>query len=121
MTGVEILTSAEVVSEAAFNLTTFWTTFGIAFGIFVIVGIGEWIFDNCEWAVIPAFAVLGLFAGGLFGAMSGAIFEIPTAYETQYKVTISDEVSMTDFYEHYEVIDQEGKIFTVRERTEDAS
>lgn len=116
MTGIEILTSAQVVSEAAFNLTAFWITFGIVFGIFVIVGIGEWIFDVCEWAVIPAFAVLGLFASGLLGAMSGAIFEIPTAYETEYKVTISDEVSMNDFYERYEVIDQDGKIFTVRER-----
>lgn len=39
----------------------------------------------------------------------------PTAYETHYKVLISDEVSMNEFLEQYEIIDQEGKIFTVRE------
>lgn len=117
MTGIEILSSVQVVAESAFNWTTFWATFGIIFGIFVIISIGEWLFDNCDWTIVPAFTILGLFAGGLLGAMGGVIFEIPTAYETQYKVTISDEVTMTEFYEHYEIIDQEGKIFTVREKT----
>jgi hypothetical protein len=34
----------------------------------------------------------------------------------KYKVIIEDSVSMNEFYEYYEVIEQEGKIFTVRER-----
>ena len=34
----------------------------------------------------------------------------------QYKVTISKEVSMVEFYEKYEIIDQEDLIFTVREK-----
>ena len=33
----------------------------------------------------------------------------------QYKVTISDEVSMNEFFDKYEIIDQEGKTYTVRE------
>lgn len=39
----------------------------------------------------------------------------PTEFETQYKVTISDEVSMNEFLERYEIVDQDGKIFIVRE------
>jgi Na+/melibiose symporter-like transporter len=39
---------------------------------------------------------------------------------TRYKVTISDEVSMNDFLERYEIVDQEGKIYTVRERDGDS-
>ena len=41
-----------------------------------------------------------------------------TKYETQYKVTISDEVKMDEFCEKYEIIEQDGKIYTVRERNE---
>lgn len=117
MTGVEILTSVQVAVEFAHNWTAFWTTFGVVFGILTIIGIGEWMFNDCNWGAIPVFAILGLFVGSFFGTASGEIFGNPTAYETQYKVTISDEVSMVDFYEHYEIIDQEGKIFTVREKT----
>lgn len=34
----------------------------------------------------------------------------------EYKVTIDDSVSMTEFMDKYEIIDQEGKIYTVKER-----
>lgn len=34
----------------------------------------------------------------------------------EYKVTIDDSVSMNDFLDKYEILDQEGKIYTVRER-----
>lgn len=33
----------------------------------------------------------------------------------KYKVTISDEVSLNEFFDKYEIIDQEGKVYTVRE------
>jgi pyruvate/oxaloacetate carboxyltransferase len=36
--------------------------------------------------------------------------------DTKYEVTISDEVLLTEFYEKYEVISQNDKIFTVREK-----
>jgi hypothetical protein len=34
----------------------------------------------------------------------------------QYKVTISDSVSMVEFNEKYDVIEVEGKIYTIREK-----
>jgi len=63
--------------------------------------------------------VIGLIVGAILGAIVGVLpasYSTPIAYETQYKVTISDEVLMNDFLEKYEIIDQEGKIYTVRER-----
>ena len=33
-----------------------------------------------------------------------------------YSVIIDDSVSMTEFYDKYEVIDIQGKIFTITER-----
>ena len=34
----------------------------------------------------------------------------------EYKVTIDDSVSMNEFLDKYEILDQDGKIYTVRER-----
>ena len=34
----------------------------------------------------------------------------------EYKVTIEDSVSMNEFLDKYEIIDQEGKIYTVKEK-----
>ena len=37
----------------------------------------------------------------------------------EYNVTISDETSLKEFYNKYEIIEQNGEIFTVKERTND--
>ena len=34
----------------------------------------------------------------------------------KYKVTVDDSVSMNEFLDKYEILDQEGKIYTVQER-----
>ena len=47
-----------------------------------------------------------------------AIFAVDTTEVAEYKVTIDDSVSYVEFMEKYEVIDQEGEIYTVRERTD---
>lgn len=39
-------------------------------------------------------------------------------YETRYQMTVSDSVSMNEFQDKYEIIEVEGKIYTVRERVE---
>lgn len=117
MPGVEILASAQVAIESTCN----WQL-----GIFVLIGTiitgGVLAFflaeeDNKLGTTICG-SVFGALLGFLFFALTLVATEKPSVYETQYKVTISDSVSMTEFYEHYEVIDQEGKIFTVRERAE---
>lgn len=115
MQGVEILTSAQVVAEWAFNWTVFWITFVAVFSICLILSIWYVVTDQCEWAVIPALSIAGIIIGSAGGCGLGNVSSIPTAYETQYKVTVSDEVSMAEFYEHYTIIEQDGKIFTIKE------
>ena len=90
-----------------------------------------------DWVLVVTIAapiVIGLIAGicdqdvmtGVLMAFSVCmiclfIFRILEVgkYETgeyEYKVTIDDSVSMNDFLDKYEILDQEGKIFTVKER-----
>ena len=37
-------------------------------------------------------------------------------HETVYDIIIGDEVNFNDFNEHYEIIDQNGNIYTVKEK-----
>ena len=62
------------------------------------------------------FLIVFIAGGALFGTLVGRTTGDPIEYETQYKVVIDDSVSMNEFIEKYEIIDQEGKIYTVREK-----
>ena len=115
MQGVEILTSAQVATEYAANWYNFWISFGIIFGIAFIIGVILSI-QAYDWSYMVMCSFVGIGFGCIIGLNACLIFYKPVAYETQYQVTISDDVSLTEFYEHYEVIDQDGKIFTVREK-----
>ena len=117
MNGVEILTSAQVATEFAFNWTVLWIFVGIISGFVFFLSFVTTAANNLEWWIALIIWIVITCILCMLGVIAGTLDKTPTTYETQYKVTISDEVSMTEFYEHYEVIDQDGKIFTVREKT----
>ena len=58
------------------------------------------------------------FAGIFVGMLSLFIFAHAKPAKTinTYSVIIDDSVSMTEFYDKYEVLDIQGKIFTITER-----
>lgn len=116
MAGVEILAAEEVAVAVGFN----WLAFGVMMGLLVVAGFvfGLVIAEKYayDWQLVPALMLVGIIGGLLIGVPIGFASGEPTAYETQYKVIVSDEVPMNEFLERYEIIDQEGKIYTVRER-----
>lgn len=120
MNGVDILAMEEVVAESAFNWPWFWIVVAVAGFITLIYTLWDVVSGYHHWLYIPTLTVFVMLVGAMFGCLLGVVFGIPTKYETQYKVTISDEVSMTDFLNKYEIIETEGKIYTVREKGADA-
>ena len=118
MEGIEILNQFEVVVETTLNPIAFWITFGIVATAITGLGICLYISGECSVRIIPTLAILGVSSGFLVGSISGYIAEIPTKYETYYEVQISENVSMREFTEKYEIVDQRGNIFTIREKTE---
>ena len=116
MNGIEILSSEQVACEFAFNWTIFWIIFGAVFGFSLIMGIYEVFVHDCCWQMLLYCAFAGIVIGTLSGIGCGKTIEVPIAYETHYKVTIDDSVSMNEFLDKYEILDQEGKIYTVKER-----
>jgi hypothetical protein len=115
MTGVEIL-NTEIVYVSEFNGTPFWVCLiaGLILG-FIWVGFDGGCFDIAE-------ALFGAFALGLAGLFVGCLFTLLTIKSTdeidyiKHDVIISDEVNFNEFTEQYEIIEQNGKIYTVKER-----
>lgn len=123
MTGVEILTTEQVVTASNFNWSAAWLAGIIATCLFFVIFC--FIEAACdELNSLGAFILSGLFGcmiGGLCLVMVGILTATPSEYATKHKVLISEEVSLTEFYEHYEVIGQDGKLFIVREKNIDSS
>jgi hypothetical protein len=116
MEGVEIL-SEQIVYITEYQSWVFWFVVGfcatIGFLLGGTLGGGGFDFGDAFILLIP-FILLGL----LFGCIGLVATSKPTE-EVDYieqKVIVTDEVSMNEFYEKYDVIEQEGKIYTVRER-----
>lgn len=117
MSGVEILATEQVATAFGFGWNAFWIG---GFLIGVLLALVFWcIAENSCLGTggIIATVIIGFVIGlGVFGTIIGAATNgTPTAYETHYKVTVSDEVPMNEFLERYEIVDQDGKIFIVRE------
>ena len=110
MTGVEIL-SSETIYNTIFPA---WVLAVSLFSLFVLAALTTYWF--CEERVLMA--VLGIIA--LVGCIAIATMACTSnkndINHIEYKVTIDDSVSMNEFLEKYEILDQEGKIYTVKER-----
>lgn len=114
MTGVEILATGEGATGFEPNLPAFLSV--LAFCVLCGIVIGSK--DN-EY-------VLGTLAGLLAGMCAGLLASVVVGfveieYYPTYKVIISNEVSMNEFMDKYEILNQDGKIYTVKERVSDAN
>ena len=115
MSGVEILAANEVAQFAGFNLEAFAKVFWVGFALSILGGLVSGFFERDSWLVLYIIFI-GAGVSVVSGFFAGMAFDEVTDYYTEYKVTVSDEVSMNEFLERYEIIDQEGKIYTVVER-----
>lgn len=117
MTGVEILATEEVAIEwANWNWGNFWTVVFVFFLMAMLGGVICGMKDNDLVFGIGVFLLILLPGSAAIGIPVGFSTGDPIAYETQYKVTIDDSVSMNEFLDQYEILDQDGKIYTVREK-----
>ena len=117
MPGVEILASSEVLVSGGFDVKSLLIIFSIWVVIGFISGIAiAWTTLEELWMIYGM--LIGATVGIFLGALTSGIRSTPEEYETHYKVLVSDEVSMNEFLEEYEIIYQEGKIYTVKEKAD---
>ena len=90
---------------------------------FLIILIGE-IYAQFKYTkIIREYkAMIILFIGLIFSIFTiiiCGIFTVKKTYNiTNYKVTFSDEISFNEVVEKYDIIDQEGLIYTITEKEE---
>ena len=115
MEGIEILSQSEVVAATTSNTDAAVLTFVLVLAVMIGIGvIAAYKTEEISWFLLCF--VLGLVFGVGIGITVEQHTTYTTAYETHYKVTIDDSVSMNEFLDKYEILDQEGKIYTVKER-----
>ena len=114
MSGVEILASEQVVAKYGISNATIYTML-IIIGIAIFLGVLESI-KRHDWNHLLFYMFVGVCVSLLIGSTVQEETKKPLEYETQYKLIISDKVLMNEFYDKYEIIEQEGRIFTVRKR-----
>ena len=110
MTGVEILTSEMIYNTI---LPAWCLVFGLL-GVFVCLYCAIALFVDC-YEVAPWVFVMASIAFAVVALLS-AISNKNNISHIEYKVTIDDSVSMNEFMDKYEILGQEGKIYTVKER-----
>ena len=116
MNGVEILSS-----ETIYQTESYWWIIPIYAGIGCLIVLGaaiyEWITYGFDGELI-AHIIVAAIIGAWVGFLGYLMFEHETDIvdHIEYKVTIDDSVSMNEFLDKYEILDQEGKIYTVKER-----
>lgn len=110
MEGVTILAVNEAVEAGGFDITVailfllLATVIGLAYG------------------AAGKEPVLGTIVGACLGLIMGTFLGFATAEPASpetYKVTISDTVNFNEFNERYEIISQEGLIYTITEKTDE--
>lgn len=110
MTGVEILNSEQIYN----TILPLWclpvgfiSIFVCLLGILACFGT-----DRIAMGIV----CFVLMACSMVAAILGGTDNKHSVNHIEYKVTIDESVSMTEFMDKYEIIDQEGKIYTVKEK-----
>ena len=110
MTGVEILSSETIYNTVLPEWCLVLGLICALITIYVTIQLFADCYNIAPWislAMVIAFTVVAILSG------------IPNKNNVdhiEYKVTIDDSVSMNEFMEKYEILGQEGKIYTVKEK-----
>lgn len=115
--GIEVLNQVEIVKTS--GIFVFVT---IASFLIVILGITTTLtslltLTRTDRKFFAFFGIIMIMIGA-FGFVNGGVNTVQPTGKYEYQVTIDDTVSATTLYENYEVIDQQGKIWTIRLKEE---
>ena len=107
--GIEVLNKTAIMSPPKWALLLLFITMIVAV-IFIFAVLTEKKYD-----LYIAFIALLLLLLLAVSCILCCVLQRPTG-KYEYKVTIDDSVSMNEFQEKYEIIEVEGKIYTIKEK-----
>ena len=110
MNGVEILSTETIYNTI---LPEWCVPLGMLLGGVCLVLMIQLFVNDYTWAgVLLSISMIVCIAIGVLGLTDNE----NNVNHIEYKVTIDDSVSMNEFLDKYEILDQEGKIYTVKEK-----
>ena len=115
MEGVEILATEQIATDTTSNWTVSFIVAGIILFVSIVIGLIR-AGLNADGADAAAPILIGCVLSVVGFTMTGIVTTKPIAYETRYTVTISEDVSFVEFNEKYEILEQNGLLYTVREK-----
>ena len=117
MSDVEILSS-----QLIYQTDHLWWFIPVGAGLgflmtFIPIVITGWVDLGAIWRNV-IFILVCTIIGFFFGLLSAIMIETETNTidYIEYKVIVDDSVPMNEFLDKYEILDQEGKIYTIKER-----
>ena len=109
LNGVEILSQEVIpIMKSHYGWGIFVVILLVAMFVYAIATL---LFDDTIGSILALFVVL-------IGIYMNYTTKDKVGEYIQYKVTISDNVNFVEFTERYEVLEQDDKIYTIRERDE---
>ena len=109
MSGVTILAQHDYVLNSPLVINGFM----FSFCVFVIIVLSWYVLDGPKKGYNHACATI-CFILSIFVLIFMGVGALPTEH-TEYKVIIDDSVMFNEFMECYEIVEQDGKLFTVKE------
>ena len=114
MTGIEVLYKEPIMDFNTLSWVFTWGGLGLLILCAILCAVNSKtkrnkIFSRCTW--------VGIIIGIVF--FIGSCFEFPFFMELdgyKYHCTISDEVDFLEFYEKYEVIEQNEDLWVIQEK-----
>lgn len=110
MEGIEILQTIEVVTH-----TNIWFTVIILSGflliVFVFAAVSNEIFDISTIVISCVLSTLLIF--------SIIMYKRSAKTHTEYMVTVDQNVNVVEFFDKYEVIEHEDKLWRIKEKDND--
>ena len=114
MDGITVLSQSEITTKPCWIwIFLFVSLFVIIFGV-VLATIWASFNKKIGTKLATIFTFLGIVLF-FIDWLCGIIITVPTG-KYEYKVTISDEVNFVEFNNKYEIIDQDGLIYTIKEK-----
>lgn len=114
--GIEILNKVEIMESPmwiAIAIIVCFVLILVSIAIFFVNVITDFLDD--KWWITALIIVLSYIGILLMSNLDKNLLIEPTG-KYEYQVTIDDSVSINEFLEKYEIIEVNGKIYTIREK-----
>ena len=116
MEGIKILNQYEIVTDYGFGASIFGITVLVAGVIGLFIGISCQASGHCDEFDAFMILIFSTVIGAFIGIIVCCAVSEPTKTETHYEVWISENANIIEFTDKYEILDQRGQIFVVREK-----